>query len=170
MALFFSAKVLCSRAFYKTTMAAIATLAPHLVKVRVVEGSEHIKLILDDCWGLNRTLKLTRGREDKLYKTLERIVLKTQYAKHGSTKAMKKHRRKQQDGEETSDAVPIEVRLYDPSGELVKADTPNILAWEEGGVLVVNSIRYDVHVNIPTILSIQLPSLAMSDCPIIPEV
>lgn len=150
----------------------MAALTSHLVKVRVPEGEEKLSLVLDDCWGLKKELQLSRGRRDNVSKTLDRIVLKSQYLKHGSSKASRKRKRKNADcEEETSEpAVPIEAHLYTPTGELVKADTPNIHAWEEGSVLVVGSVRYDVHVNVPTVLSLQMSTLLLSGCPLVPEV
>ena len=157
-----------SRRTLQTSLRIMATSEEPVARVRVPESGEKLTVAFADCWGQDKQLQLERDRRENVSKTLERIILKSQYLKtSGSLTKRAKKRKRQDDGKPP---ILIEAHLYTPTGELVKPDTPNVLAWEEGNLLVVGSVRYRVCVNIPTVLSLELPSFLQSGCPIVPEV
>ena len=136
---------------------------PQVVKVRSLEGSEKLNVIFDDSFGHHH--QLSRDKQEHVSRTLTRIVL--------SYKKVEKRNRKRKRDESTAEAtgeIPIEAHLYAPAGTLVEPEVPNALAWEEGGVLEVGSTRYKVRVNMPTVLSLALPEVIMTDCPVVPQV
>ena len=137
-----------------------------LVKVRNVEG-EKLNVILDDCWGHHH--KLLRDKNENVSKTLNRLVLsslKSQKRKSGN----RKRKRTDQDGEQEDVIPPIEAHLYTPSGEAVGSEVPNEAAWVDGTVLKLGSVEYKVLVNLPTVLSLTIPTCLTTGCPAVPQV
>lgn len=80
----------------------------------------------------------------------------------------KKKKRKGPDEEPTP--PPPAVALYsDAAGTAaVPADTDNARAWVTGGVLVIDTHRFQVEVNPPTASALTLPLRPMLDFPLLP--
>ena len=132
-----------------------------VVKVRCVDGSVKLNVIFNDSSGHYH--ELCRDKDEHVSKALTRIVLQSQ-------KKRRNRKRKHGGADEWGTDVPIEAHLYTPTGVPVESGIPNSAAWEEGGVLEVGSARYQIRVNVPTILALTLPSIIMTDCPTVPKV
>lgn len=145
-------------------MATITQSISHLVKVRSLEGEEKLNVIFDDSRGHHH--EMLRDKEEHVCKTLKRISLSSM--KHKGAGRKRKHTEVAKGSEDTHS--PIDAHLYTPRGELVQDEVPNIVAWEEGSILELGSVKYRVCVNIPTVLSLKLPKHIMTGYPVVPEV
>lgn len=147
-------------------MATVTGTISRLVKVRSLQGEEKLNLILDDPHGHHR--EMLRDKHEHVGKALKRMVLQSMKSFKGGKRTRKlKGASEKTNADETP---PISARLYTPTGELVKESVPNTVAWEEGSILELGSVRYKVCVNIPTILSVILPKFVMTGCPVVPKV
>ena len=133
-----------------------------VVKVRSLEESEKLNLIFDDSFGHHH--HLSRDKNEHVSKTLTRIILSCQKVER------KNRKRKRDESEKGTAVIPSVAHLYTPTGVAVEGVVPNAAAWEEGSVLEVGSTRYQVRVNVPTVLSLALPNILMTDCPAVPQV
>ena len=134
-----------------------------VVGVRSLEGEDKLNVIIED--NLGHQHRLLRDKYERVSKTLKRIVLTT-------VNSQNKKNRKRKHREMLSESTPpsLEAHLYTPTGELVGEEVLNDSAWEEGSTLQLGSVRYKVHVNLPTVSSLKLPKFAMTGCPMVPQV
>lgn len=135
---------------------------PSVVKVRSMEESDKLNVIFDD--SLGHHYQLCRDKNEEVSKTLARILLSYQ------KKVEKKSRKRKRDDSVGNPVIPSEAHLYTPTGAPVGGRVRNAEAWEEGSVLEVGSTRYQVIVNLATVLSLTLPEIIMTDCPVVPQV
>ena len=114
-----------------------------------------------------RVHHLLRHKTEPVSKALRRIAI----AAAKSVKTKKNVRSKQQ-RLTAPEICPIEAQLHvgSATGPAVAEELPNSDAWTEGNVLVVDGVQYDIRVNPPTVLSLQLPNFLMSGSPVVPEV
>lgn len=128
--------------------------------VRIIPKEEHLNLfyILK-----GKKHSLRRPKLEALSKTLKRICITAARP----DKAKRSQRRHMQSQNE--DRTPIEAHLLAESQEVAE-DTPNCEAWVYGRILVVDNVKFRVHVNPPTVLSLKLPRFIMTNCPVVPEV
>ncbi|XP_043934705.1 2',5'-phosphodiesterase 12 [Protopterus annectens] len=103
---------------------------------------------------------MLRDQKEKLGKLLARIA-------HNAVKSQGKRGKKSKNEE----SVPSEptVKLY-YRDEPVAEDTVNSDAWQDGSVLYVGDIKYDVERNPPTFLNVSLPRSVMAGFPVCPKI
>lgn len=144
-------------------MATAPQSTPRVVGVRSLEGEDKLNVTIED--NLGHQHKLLRDKYEHVSKTLKRIVLST-------AKSESRKNRKRKHSDQLTEHTPpsLEAHLYTPTGDLVGEAVPNDTAWEEGSTLELGSVRYKVHVNLPTVLSLKLPKFSMTGCPLVPQV
>jgi len=131
------------------------------VRVRSHKNEEKLVVsIQDDSWG---HCVFNRDKKEQVCTTLKRIELKSLKLRTG-------RKRKRKDAEGEPQAPMLHARLYTPNGDLVEDEVPNFKAWEEGNILEVGPTRYQVCVNVPGVVSLELPTPVMTSCPLVPKV
>ena len=137
-----------------------ARQSSQLVVVRSVEGEDHLNLIFEF---KGKSHVLLRQKDESLGKTLKRIVITA-----AKPDKIKRSLRKQVH----TPSIPIEAHLFAGRNgqELVPEDIPNVQAWVNGSMLVLDGISYTIEVNLPSILSLKMPDFVLSGCPAVPEV
>ena len=131
-----------------------------MLVVRTMPKEEHLSLfyILK-----GKKHNLRRPKQETLSKTLKRICItatRPDKVKRGQRRHLQSR---------GNESPPIEAHLLAESQEVAE-DTPNCEAWVDGRILVVGNVKFDVHVNPPTVLSLKLPRFIMTNCPAVPEV
>ena len=127
--------------------------------VRCIEGDTHLTISFVF---RNKLHKLYRPKDELVNKTITRLTL---------TLAKKTKRTKRK---ETTDlegpSSPPTVTLQRSNLESVPTDTPNILAWQPGSLLIIDEFQFQVFLNHPQVKKLEIPDIVMVGCPIVPQV
>lgn len=103
---------------------------------------------------------MLRDQNEKLSKVLARIA-------HNAAKGQGKR------GKKSKSEMPVAseptVRLY-YRDEPVAEDTVNSDAWQDGSVLYVGDVKYEVERNPPTFINVALPRSVMAGFPVCPKI
>jgi len=156
----------CRRPLYRTAYAGTVnnfkgqrfSMESNAVSVRTGENDE-----LRISFYYNGELKdFNRKKTEAVGKTLQRIALKLQ------PKTKKKKKKKDEPNDENSPEALICCVM---NGDVkVDEELSNEESFRHGGVLEINSTRYSISVNQPTVTQLTLPAYIMAGFPIIPNV
>ena len=125
---------------------------------------------------------LQRKKEEPLGNTLKRIYLNAvaqpskKQKKQKSSKDSKKVRTSGSDSAASEDKVPSDDFKVEIIAESTSSDGPlseetvNSNAWKSGHILLIGNQKYQIDVNPPSVLSLELPDSMMSGFPVIPLV
>ena len=131
-----------------------------MLVVRSVPEEDHLSLfyVLK-----GRKHNLHRPKQEALNKTLKRICI-TAIRPEKVKRSQRRHVQSQVEGN-----APIEAHLRAGTQEIAE-DTPTCEAWLDGRTLVGDGVKFNIRVNLPTILSLKMPRFIMTNCPAVPEV
>ncbi|MED6260527.1 hypothetical protein ATANTOWER_021546 [Ataeniobius toweri] len=128
--------------------------------VRCLPGEP--KLTISFCLGESQKHML-RDQDEALGKVLTRIS-NTIAKNHTKAKKSKKNR----DQEPSEAAEPAVVKLFF-RGDEVPDTLPNSEAWQDGAVLQVGEVKYNIQRNAPTFTTAELPVSLMAGFPVCPK-
>ncbi|XP_030901966.2 2',5'-phosphodiesterase 12 [Melopsittacus undulatus] len=124
-----------------------------------------LRLVLPD--GSARHMQ--RDKAEPLGRALARIAANTAKGNAKAAKKSKKARAAAAPAEEAPEEAPA-VRLFSCDGEVVAAEVPNAVAWQDGAVLHIGDARYRVERNRPTLTELRLPRSLLAGFPVCPKV
>ena len=144
------------------TMASVSITERPVVLVRRPPGEEHMDL----CFTYNsKQFKMHRPVDETLGKTLKRMLISiSKPTKHPK----RKHAQRQSEAPTPTEATLCSIQHSEKV--VFPEDALNQDVWVDGSLLTVGDVTYTVLVNIPTVVSLQMPEFAATGGALVPEV
>ncbi|XP_034632884.1 2',5'-phosphodiesterase 12 [Trachemys scripta elegans] len=136
--------------------------------VRCVPSEPKMSLWFVLCDGSAKHMQ--RDQTEPLGRALARIATN---AGKGHAKAAKKSKKARAEAGPAGEPVPtapLAVRLFSRDGESVAEDVSNAEAWQDGAVLQIGEVKYQVERNPPSVIELQLPRSLLAGFPVCPKI
>uniref|UniRef100_A0A8C0H470 Phosphodiesterase 12 n=1 Tax=Chelonoidis abingdonii TaxID=106734 RepID=A0A8C0H470_CHEAB len=136
--------------------------------VRCVPSEPKMSLWFVLCDGSAKHMQ--RDQTEPLGRALARIATN---AGKGHAKAAKKSKKARAEAGPAGEPVataPLAVRLFSRDGESVAEDVSNAEAWQDGAVLQIGEVKYQVERNPPSVTELHLPRSLLAGFPVCPKI